>query len=222
MLRKSLMFVALLALFGTAAWAKPPITFSFASDDYHEGPTFSGSDWTVTAKARVDLMTDQQGDFEGGVFVFPSWLELQGNLHEYQVVPIANGNFLHIWHVEGFFEFVHYDAVFGFPHLLRTPFKYAVLTSQSPFPNQAGETMTLQGSFIADNNVVLDDGFGLEAALNLWYPDDYVGSFSDFAFTLTNVRTGGIVGPPPTLLDDGSFRERWQSEGSFSASGGNG
>lgn len=222
MVRKSVVLFAALALFSVSAWAKPPISFSFASDDYHEGPTFTGSDRVINAKGRFDLMTDQQGDFEGGVFTFASNLELAGNIHEYQVVPIANGNFLHIWHVEGFFEFVHYDVVFGFPYLLRSPFKYAVLTSQSPFLNQAGETMTLQGSFIADSNVVLDDGLGVEAALNLWYPDDYVGAFSDFAFTLTNVRTGGMVGPPPTLLDDGTFRERWQSEGSFSASGGSG
>ncbi|HET9228187.1 MAG TPA: hypothetical protein VFR31_16035, partial [Thermoanaerobaculia bacterium] len=65
--RRILMLFAILALVGTAAWAKPPIYVSFASDDFHEGPTFTGFGFDIRGKARVDLMLDQQGDGEGGV-----------------------------------------------------------------------------------------------------------------------------------------------------------
>lgn len=223
MLQKCLVLATALALLGTAAWAKPPVYFSFASDDFHNGPTFSGSTFSITGKARVDLMVDQQADFEGGVVILPSTFVLEGNLNSYQVVPVAGGNFLHIWTVDGYFQFNHYDVVFGIPQLLFSQFKYAALTSLSPSPFQAGETMTLQDSQPADGNVVFVDGREVEAVLDMKYPPDYVGFGSDFAFTFTNVRiAGSVVGPPPKIHDDGSFSDPWESEGSFSASGGNG
>ena len=80
MSRKVFMLFAVLVLGSTAAWAKPPIYVSFASDDYHEGPTFTGYGAKIQAKARVDLMLDQQGDFEGGVVIFPSWFTFDGEI----------------------------------------------------------------------------------------------------------------------------------------------
>lgn len=222
MLRKTLLIASLCLLAATTAWAKPPIYFSFASDDYHEGPTFRGDGGEISGEARVDLMVDQQSDFEGGVVIFPSTFKLTAKMHSYQVVPLGAG-FLHIWEFEGEFAFNHYDVAFGFPLLLTTRFKYAVLTSQSPSNTQAGETMTLQASQSVDGNVSFKDGAGVEAVLNLIYPDDYIARGSDFAFTFTNVRAGGsVIGPPPNLSLGGKFTESWESEGSFSASGGEG
>ncbi|MES1241739.1 MAG: hypothetical protein ABUT39_08990 [Acidobacteriota bacterium] len=219
MARKIFTLFAVLVLAGTVAWAKPPLYVSFASDDYHEGPTFTGYGAKITAKARVDLMLDQQGDFEGGVVIFPSWFTFEGEIVNYQVIPWG-GNFLHIWDLGGSFSFNHYDVGLGSPFLLGTKFDHAVLTSISPNPGQAGETMTLQDAQSVDGNVVFGDGGPFEAVLNLTYPNDYISLGSGFAFTFTHVRVGDFVGPPP-LLSSGKFKEEFKAEGSFSGEGGN-
>ena len=219
MVRKSLTLFDVLVLVGASAWAKPPIYVSFASDDYHEGPTFTGYGSEIHGKARVDLMLDQQGDFEGGVVIFPSWFTFDAKMTNYKVIPWGP-NFLHIWDFEGSFSFNHYDVVLGSPFLLGTKFERAVLTSLSPNAGQAGETMTLQDSQSADVNVVYQDGGPFEAVVNLTYPDNYVGLGSGFAFTFTHVRVGDFVGAPP-LLSSGKFKEEFKAEGSFSGEGGN-
>jgi hypothetical protein len=209
---------AVLVLVGAAAWAKPPIYVSFASDDYHEGPTFTGLGAKIIGKARVDLMLDQQGDFEGGVVIFPSWFTFDGEIYNHQVIP-RGANFLHIWDVKGDFSFNHYDVGLGSPFLLGTKFNNAVLTSLSPNAGQAGETMTLQDSQSVDALVVFQDGGPFEAVVDLNYPIDYVSVGSGFAFTFTHVRVGDFQGPPP-LLSSGQFKEEFKAEGSFSGEGG--
>jgi hypothetical protein len=222
MTRRSTILLLLLTLVfaGTAASAKPPITFSFASDDYHEGPTFSGDTATIRGYARVDLLLDQQGDLEGGITKWESWFTFEGDLSKYQIVAVG-ANFLHIWQVKGHFEFVHYDVGFGFPLLLRYDFENAVLTSLSPVVGQAGKSMTLQDNWPSDAGLVATDGNGVAAVLGLVYPPGYVNIGIDWAFTLTHVRSGGIVGSPPLIDPGGKFLEDWQSEGSFSSAGGN-
>lgn len=210
---------AVLVLVAAAAWAKPPLYVSFASDDYHEGPTFTGLGPEIHGKARVDLMLDQQGDSEGGVVIFPSWFTFDAKIADYKVIPWG-ANFLHIWDLNGSFSFNHYDVLLGSPFLLGTKFKTAVLTSLSPSATQAGETMTLQDSQSADANVVFQDGGPFEAVLNLVYPNDYIGLGSGFAFTFTHVRVGDFVGAPP-ILSGGQFKEEFKAEGSFSGEGGN-
>jgi hypothetical protein len=219
MSRKILMLFAVLVLVGGAAWAKPPIYVSFASDDFHEGPTFTGYASKIQGKARVDLMLDQQGDFEGGVVIFPSWFTFEAEMVQYQVIPWG-ANFLHIWDLKGSFSFNHYDPILGSPFLLGTQFDNAVLTSLSPSATQAGATMTLQDSQSADANVVFRDGGPFEAVVNLTYPDDYVGLGSGFAFTFTHVRVGDFGTTPPDL-SGGKFKDEFRAEGSFSGEGGN-
>jgi hypothetical protein len=218
MSRKIFTLFALLVLVGAAAWAKPPIYVSFASDDYHEGPTFTGLGAEIHGKARVDLMLDQQGDFEGGVVIFPSWFAFDAKIVNYKVIPWGP-NFLHIWDLSGSFSFNHYDVGLGSPFLLGTKFETALLTSLSPSATQAGETMTLQDSQSADASVVFQDGGPFEAVLNLVYPDNYVGLGSGFAFTFTHVRVGDFVGAPPNL-SGGQFKDEFKAEGSFSGEGG--
>ena len=219
MSRKIFTLFAVLVLVGAAAWAKPPIYVSFASDDFHEGPTFTGFGLEIKGKARVDLMLDQQGDGEGGVVIFPSWFAFEAKIVNYKVIPWG-ANFLHIWDLSGNFSFNHYDVLLGSPFLLGTKFENAVLTSLSPNVNQAGETMTLQDSQSADAIVAFQDGGPFEAVVNLTYPNDYVGLGSGFAFTFTHVRVGDFVGLPP-ILSSGQFREEFKAEGSFSGEGGN-
>ena len=219
MSRKIFMLFAVLALVGAAAWAKPPIYVSFASDDYHEGPTFTGLGPEIHGKARVDLMLDQQGDFEGGVVIFPSWFTFDAKMVNYKVIPWG-ANFLHIWDFEGSFSFNHYDVLLGSPFLLGTKFERALLTSLSPSATQTGETMTLQDSQSADASVAFQDGGPFDAVVNLSYPDDYVGLDSGFAFTFTHVRVGDFVGAPPNV-SDGHFKDEFKAEGSFSGQGGN-
>ncbi len=219
MSRKIFTLFAVLALVGAAAWAKPPLYVSFASDDYHEGPTFTGYASNIHGKARVDLMLDRQGDFEGGVVIFPSWFTFEAEMVSYNVIP-QGANFLHIWDLRGDFRFEHYDPFLGSPFLLGTRFENAVLTSLSPNPGQAGETMTLQGSQSTDGAVVFQDGTLFEAVVNNPYPDNYIGIGSGFAFTFTHVRVGDFVGAPPKL-SSGKFKEEFKAEGSFSGEGGN-
>jgi len=220
MSRKIFVLFAVLVLASAIAWAKPPFYVSFASDDYHEGPTFTGSGADIHGKARVDLMLDQQGDFEGGVVIFPSWFTFEAKIGKYTVIPWG-ANFLHIWDLAGNFSFNHYDIGLGSPFLLGTRFEHAVLTSLSPSATQAGETMTLQGSQSTDGVVVFQDGGPFEAVVNLVFPDDYVGFGSAFAFTFTHVRVGDFVGAPPNVdTGSGKFREEFKTEGSFSGEGG--
>ncbi len=219
MSRRIFTLFAILVLAGAAAWAKPPLYVSFASDDYHEGPTFTGYGSVIEGRARVDLMLDQQGDFEGGVVIFPSWFSFKAEIVNYQVIPWG-ANFLHIWDLSGSFGFNHYDIGLGSPFLLGTKFDHAVLTSISPNAGQAGETMTLQDGQSTDANVIFQDGGPLEAVLNLVYPNDYISLGSGFAFTFTHVRVGDFVGAPP-FLSSGKFKEPFKAEGSFSGEGGN-
>ena len=218
MSRKMFTLFAVLVLVGTAAWAKPPIYVSFASDDYHEGPTFTGLGPVIQGRARVDLMLDQQGDFEGGVVIFPSWFTFDAKIVNYKVIPWG-ANFLHIWDLSGSFGFNHYDVGLGSPFLLGTKFETALLTSLSPNVNQAGETMTLQDAQSADATVVFQDGGHFDAVVNLNYPNDYVGLGSGFAFTFTHVRVGDFGTTPPNL-SSGKFKEEFRAEGSFSGEGG--
>ena len=217
--RKILMLFAVFVLVGAAAWAKPPIYVSFASDDYHEGPTFTGLGPEIHGKARVDLMLDQQGDFEGGVVIFPSWFTFDARMVNYKVIPWG-ANFLHIWDFEGSFSFNHYDVALGSPFLLGTRFDHAVLTSLSPNVGQAGETMTLQDSQSADAAVSFRDGGPFEAVVDLPYPPDYISLGSGFAFTFTHVRVGDFGTVPPNL-SGGQFKDEFKAEGSFSGEGGN-
>ena len=218
MSRKIFTLFAVLGLVGAAAWAKPPIYVSFASDDYHEGPTFTGYGAKIQGKARVDLMLDQQGNFEGGVVIFPSWFTFEAEIVNYKVIPWGP-NFLHIWDLKGSFNFNHYDVAFANPFLLGTRFETALLTSLSPSATQAGETMTLQDSQSADASVVFQDGGPFESVVNLVYPDNYVGLLSGFAFTFTHVRVGDFGSTTPNL-SSGLFKDEFKAEGSFSGKGG--
>jgi hypothetical protein len=177
--------------------------FSFASDTFSNGPTFSG--------AEVDLMIDLNNDGIGGTVTFLSRLDLKAEIRDYQVFYIGS-QFLHMWKVNGEITFVHRNDP-TYPPLLTIVFMEGLLASWSPKPDLLGETMTLQhnqsaASTIRMHTYPLLNGIGI-------YDYNLVAS-KNLAITFTNVRTGknSLV----QLDRSGYFKDEWRSEGSFSAS----
>lgn len=185
--------------------------FSFASDTFSNGPTFSGAKNFIKSGAEIDLMIDLNNDGIGGTVTFLSRLNLKAEIRDYQVFYIGS-QFLHMWKVNGEITFVHRNAP-TYPPLLTIVFMEGLLTSWSPKPDLLGETMTLQHNQSAASTIrmlpyPLLNGIGIKE-YNL------VAS-KNLAFTFTNVRTGknSLV----QLDRSGYFMDEWCSEGSFSAS----
>lgn len=209
--------VALLAL-GVPAHA---VTFSFASDDNHDGPTLVGHSggsmpddindaaaFSADGTVNVDLMVDLNDDAAGGIVIFPAELELGLDVANYTLTP-RGGNFIHQWDVSGKFQFRH--AGTG-QLLLAVSFENGLFTSWSPNIATLGETATLQDndgvdSAITFNTYTLLKGIGVTNASVLFS--------EDFAFTLTRIRSLVFTGLP--FLDHGQFLHGWVSESSFSA-----
>ena len=142
------LFFASIACFG-----QDTVYFSFASDDHHDGPTFSGSGDYISGVARVDLMMDTNDDGTGGQMTFLSDFDFGGQIRNHQVVPVG-ADFLHIWEVySSQTTFIHVNTTF-LP-ILVIGIDDGVLTCISPNNNTAGETMTLQSSESVDTACVV-------------------------------------------------------------------
>ncbi|MCP3960319.1 MAG: hypothetical protein GY719_20950 [bacterium] len=197
------------------------VTFSFASDDNHDGPTFNGhsggsmpddlneaSAFSVDGVVNVDLMVDLNDDAPGGIVIFPAEFFFAGSISNY--TPSARGaNWVQTWDVDGVATFRH--AGTG-QNLLQITFDGALLTSLSPSLGTLGETATLQDSEGVDPTIrfrtfPLLQGIGVN--------DGAVALSEDFAFTMTRIRRTDTNGLP--FLDHGLFLRSWISEGSFSA-----
>lgn len=189
----------------------PTTYFSFASDTFYNGPTFSGAKNFIKSGAEIDLMVDLNNDRIGGTVTFLSRLDLKAEIYNYQVFSIGP-QYLHVWKVYAEMTFVHRNDP-TYPPLLTIAFKEGLLTSWSPKPDLLGDTMTLQNNQNADPGIYMLPhplliGIGVK---------EYQLAFSrDVAFTFTNVRTknNDLV----RLSRSGYFENEWQSEGSFSAS----
>lgn len=187
-------------------------SFSFASDTYHNGPTFTGSDATFTSNAEINLLVDLNNDNYGGLVTFLSQLQLKAELYDYRVYYIGS-QWLHVWKVYSEMTFIHVNPTLNSP-ILTIAFKEGVLTSWSPNSNTIGETMTLQNSESADPSIYMEaytllNGIGITPAHLAWS--------KDLAFTFTNVRfeePGALV----PIDEKGNFLYKWIAEGSFSAS----
>jgi hypothetical protein len=204
---------------GLAAAKEPATTlFSFASDTYHNGPTFKGNGGTntFTSDALVNLLVDVNNDLPGGIVSFMANLRLKAEAYDYRVYNIGP-QYLHVWKVYSEMTFTHFDPRTNNP-ILGIGFKEGVLTSWSPSPYTLGETMTLQDSQSADQSIYMDaypllNGIGV--------PKEYLYTSKDLAFTFTNVRAISNNGNPNNLVNldkEGIFKDDWKSEGSFSAS----
>ena len=194
------------------SFAKPsePISFSFASDEFHSGPTFYGEKNRIYAKAELDLVIDLNNHDYGGQVTFLSNFVFEGYTYKHTVFPYG-GQYLHVWRVEGRGYFNH-ASVPTSPMILSFGFSQAVLTSISSSSYAAGETLTLQVSYDSDPNIAFYSGAPL---IGLGVDQWDVRYGQDLAFTFTNTNPIWSLIP---LTRDGLFQERWSSEGSFSAS----
>jgi len=219
MLRVS--FRVFLACALVAATPALAVTFSFASDDNHDGPTFQGhsggsmpddfneaSAFSVDAIVNVDLMVDLNHDVGGGIVIFPSEFTFDGTISNY-TLDSRGGNWVHSWDVSGSFNFRH--AGTG-QLLLVVRFENALLTTLSPSPGSLGETATLQDSEGVDSGISFQT-FTLLQGIGV--PSSAVTLSEDFAFTMTRIRRSTGIGLP--FIDHGEFLNGWISEGSFSA-----
>ncbi|WP_027627818.1 hypothetical protein [Ruminiclostridium cellobioparum] len=198
----------------------PPTTFfSFASDTFHSGPTFTGFGGTGTfsSKAEVDLMVDLNDDNYGGTVSFLSNLNLKAEAYDYQVYYIGS-QYLHVWKVYAEMTFTHVNPGVINADILGIGFKEGVLTSWSPNSYTLGETMTLQDSQSADQSIYMNS---LPLLKGIGVPQEYLDNSRDLAFTFTNVRSATSNGNPNNLVNiskEGIFKDDWKAEGSFSAS----
>ena len=212
--RKIFISIFVLFLVIISSYADRITSFSFASDDFHQGCSFKASSSTsIAGEGELDLFVDLNEDNVGGLVKFHSIYKFEGWLSNYQVFNY-NGGFLHVWTAEGFLEFRHLDPTTGDPVLLTIKFPKAVLTSWSSSVQYTGETLTLQDSEFADPDL-------------RFYPDTLlvdigvvpmsVEESEDFAITFTRIKTGNNMKFIP-IDNNGRFLDEWTSEGSFSAS----
>lgn len=193
-------------------------SFSFASDSFHNGPTFTGTARTNTfySDAMVDLMVDVNNDINGGIVTFLSNLNLKAEAREHKVFEYG-GQYLHVWKVSSDMQFTHVNPRLNTP-ILGIGFKDAVLTSWSPNLYTLGETMTLQTSLSADPSVYMKAYTLLEG---IGVPQNTIDYSRDIAFTFTNVRAANYNENEERLVnldEEGNFKDDWIAEGSFSAS----
>lgn len=208
MLISVLLFIPVISLAGEI----PTTNFSFASDTYHNGPTFTGAKNYIKSGAEIDLMVDLNNDGIGGTVTFQSRLDFKAETHSYQVIFVGS-QYLHMWKVYAEMTFVHRNDP-TFPPLLTIAFKEGLLTSWSSSPYTLGETMTLQNSRSADPGIYM---FPHPLLNGIGVSKYHLGASRDVAFTFTNVRafdTNDLV----KISKSGYFDSEWRSEGSFSAS----
>jgi len=219
MLRRALAAAALCLLVAAAPAAA--VTFSFASDDNHDGPTLRGNSggsmpddlneaasFSLDSTVDVDLIVDLNDDAAGGLVTFQAELEVAAAIRSYSVAA-RGANYVQQWDLDGVIAFRHA----GTGQLLLTiTFDNALFTSLSPSIGSLGETASLQGSEGTDP-VIRFRTFPLLQGIGV--NDGAVSASEDFAFTMTRIRRTPGGGLP--YLDHGLFLSNWISEGSFSA-----
>ena len=210
----ALVLLALLGSLFTFAQQKFT-TFSFASDDTHNSPTFIFTTPNVIqALAEINLMVDVNADNFGGQITWQTRFIFRGETYDYNVFP-CGANFLHVWKVKGEATFDHADPTAPGNRLLTIRFEQATLTSISPSPSRVGQTLTLQDAEGVDPGIqILSSTILVGAGVD---PSELVTT-EDFAFTYTRARD--FLGAQFIPLDNmGNWLSTFASESSFSASG---
>lgn len=219
---KRILVLGMLLLLVSSVWvgstnnvfAAEPLTttFSFASDTYHQGPTFKGAYNYFNSEAEVELIVDKNADVYGGPVSFLSRLKMHVEFIDYRVYYVGS-QYLHVWKVYGEGVFYHVDAVAGDPPILSFGFKEGVLTSWSSSYSTIGETMTLQACENA-NGIY----FTSEKLLNgIGVPQYCLDYGKGLAFTLTHVRPVEVPTGLVPITKSGTLGMPWTAEGSFSA-----
>ncbi|MEM9592955.1 MAG: hypothetical protein AAGD06_01740 [Acidobacteriota bacterium] len=214
-------YLAPLALCILLASPASAVTFSFASDDNHDGPTFHGAptfstdditdaaQMSVDSTVNVDLMVDLNDDKAGGVVTFQATMTFGGSIQIWDQAS-QGGKYLHSWEVsEGTIHFAQLGT--GTP-ILTITFESGMFSSFSPQYYYLGSTATLQSSEEVDSSIrftahPLLQGIGVSGT--------QLSTSEDFAFTFTNVRIPNGSSLP--LIRHFLFWDSWVSGGSFSA-----
>lgn len=200
------------------------VTFSFASDDHHAGPTFNISGGNIiSAKALVDLKVDLNNHTNGGQVTFQSVLVLEGQLFKHQVCTVSLPStigYVHTWIIKPTvlrFDHIAPGTVL-LPDLLEIKSDYLIFQAVSTSPQfimdaaniTIHERLSPTIAFIPGPRMI---GIGVNPP-NIQYNEDV-------AFTLTNIKrnAGGVLVSGPIPIDAaGNFLSDFVAEGSFSAS----
>ena len=201
------------------------VTFSFASDDHHAGPTFTITGGNIiSAKAPVDLMVDLNNHTNGGQVTFQALLILEGQLMKHQVCTVSlptTIGFVHTWVIKPTvlrFDHIAPGTLLP-PDLLEIKSDYLIFQAVSTSPTfimdaaniTIHERLAPNILFIPGPRMV---GIGVNPT-NIQYNEDV-------AFTLTNIKRivpGGVFFSAPIAIDAaGNFLADFVAEGSFSAS----
>ncbi|MEM8932997.1 MAG: hypothetical protein AAGE94_17560, partial [Acidobacteriota bacterium] len=157
-----ILLTLLATAFLTIAVALPAqaVTFSFASDDNHDGPTWQGNSggsmpddiahgasYDLSGAIEVDLIVDTNGDAAGGLVTFQSVVSLGGSISGVTFTA-RGGGYLNTWDVTG--GALHFaQQGTGLP-ILTIYYDQAVLSTYSPTFYNVGQTATLQSSSDVD------------------------------------------------------------------------
>lgn len=211
------LLAALLALPASA------VTFSFASDDNDDGPTFVGnsggslpddlneaSAFSLDGSVDVTLLVDVNEDAAGGVTAFKTRLFFAGRISNYGLRARGAG-WVHTWDVEG--EYLFVDAASGAP-ILAVVFGNGLLSTASGNIAALGDSASLQTSEAVDPAISFKTFTPLHA---IGVFDFNVRRSENFAFTLTHLRASPARGGGPARIDHGQFLGDWLAEGSYSA-----
>lgn len=202
-------------------------TFSFASDENHDGPTFQDLDVTVapdvgqgtsppdvSGKVEVDFKIDVNGDTPGGLTIIPATFDFEGVFTSQGTTPVG-GETLHWWRMDGSYSFTDLSASL----LKKVDFQGAIFTALAPDASAISDSATIQANSASST---LSPTLGQGLIDRGFTAGDGEFAMTDFAFTLTNIRTypGGAKGVP-VINPEGSsiihLGEAWISEGSYSA-----
>lgn len=224
------------ALSGLVAQELPPpviippplprsVTFSFASDDHHDGPTFTITGGNkISAKASVDLMVDLNNHTPGGQVTFQATLILEGELSKHQVCPVSLPlltGFTHTWVIKPtVLRFDHNAPGTSLaPNLLEVVSPYLILQAVSSSPSFIMDAANITIHERLAPNIVFIPGPRMQG---IGVTPPALQQNEELAFTLTNIKrlSGGISASAPIMIDaaTGNFLNDFIAEGSFSAS----
>lgn len=205
----------------------PPIksvTFSFASDDHHAGPTFNitGGN-TITAKALVDLKVDLNNHLNGGQVTFQSVLILEGKLFKHQVCTVSlpfGLAYVHTWIIiPTLLRFDHIaPGTLLTPDLLEIKSDFLVFQAVSTSPSFIMDAANITIHERLSPNMVFIPG---PRMVGIGVNPGSIQYNEDVAFTLTNIKraiAGGFFSAPISIDPMGNFLSDFVAEGSFSAS----
>ncbi|GAB4200172.1 MAG: hypothetical protein Tsb002_36190 [Wenzhouxiangellaceae bacterium] len=202
------------------------ICFSAASENRNtDGPTFfavppstlfDGGAVDASGRVELNLFIQPFCNSGGPLFVRRTYLVYESKAFAYTVTPFT-ATVLN-WAHEGRFVFVDIATNTS---VLEASFSNSLLTSWTDTASRLGSTLTLQDSERVDPNIFFNAGPELlNIMASAGFPPNLLHFGEDFAFTLTNIREPGGAPTGIAVSNAGEYSDKWQAEGSFSATAG--